>query len=97
MYKNITKEQKIKILQDVTEYRFRENKHPNTDFWLQKIDEIIEERNKELVDEIEKGAETQEPTGCPDNITGCCVYHFRNVKRDLTIKEIIALISNKDE
>jgi hypothetical protein len=32
------------------------------------------------------------PSHCPEGRTGCCVYHTRQVKRDLNVGEITKLI-----
>jgi len=68
----------------------------NTDWWLTKFDSILEKKEKDIVEMIEKGVETQETTSCPDNMPGCLVYHFKTVRRDLTSKELINKLNNND-
>ena len=67
-----------------------------TNFEQKHIVSAVEVDRKRIVEMIEKGKEEQIPTSCPDNMPGCLVYHFKTVKRDLTAKEIINLITNNN-
>ena len=65
-------------------------------YWLSKLKEEREEMVKEI--EALKKPKSTMPIPCPDNMSGCCVYHYKEIEpeENKIIDLILQILNNKE-